>query len=312
MIEVPKPTLVANPEGARLKKRAAATSLTYNIVLTLLKLAAAVLTGSVSLLSEAIHSATDIIASGIALVSIRVAAAPPDDDHPYGHGKVESLAGFGESILLLMIVCYVVFESVQRLIQGTQIENLNLGIWVMGISCVSSYLVGRYVQRAAQKTHSLALASNGQHLMVDFWTSVGVLAALVTTKLTGWAYADPIFAIAFACWLAVGAWRLSVEAFHQLIDRSLSDEELEKIRQLAESHPGLLGYHRLRSRLSGDLRYVDMHVVVPQEWSVVEAHDCADALEKKIMDAIAPAVVVIHVDPYDVVKATSNGASNVE
>jgi len=309
---VPKTAPVANPEEARLKKRAAATSLTYNVILTLLKLAAAVLTGSVSLLSEAIHSATDIVASGIALVSIRVAAVPPDDEHPYGHGKVESLAGFGESILLLIIVCYVVFESVQRLIQGTKVENLSLGIWVMAVSAVSSYFVGRHVKGIAERTGSVALASNGQHLMVDFWTSVGVLAALLTTKLTGWAYADPIFAIGFACWLAIGAWRLSVEAFQQLIDRSLSSEELERIRQTVESHAGILGYHRLRSRLSGNVRYVDLHVVVPAEWSLVEAHDCADALEKRIAGVVPPAVVVIHVDPYDVVKASSNGAPNME
>lgn len=300
-----KQTAVANLDETRLKKSAAAISLAYNVVLTLLKLAAAVLTGSVSLLSEAIHSTTDIIASGIALVSVRAASVPPDEDHPYGHGKIESLAGFGESILLLIIVFYVIFESVQRLIQGSKVENIQIGVWVMAFSAVSSYLVGRHVQKIAVQTGSPALASNGQHLMVDFWTSVGVLAALLTTKLTGWQYADPIFAIAFACWLAIGAWKLSVEAFQQLIDRSLSEAQLETIRKLVEDHEGILGYHRLRSRLSGNVRYIDMHVVVPSDWSVVRAHDCADELEKKIVEALAPAVVVIHVDPYDVVKASS-------
>lgn len=296
---------VANLEETRLKKRAATISLAYNVILTLLKLAAAVLTASVSLLSEAVHSATDIVASGIALISVRVAAAPPDEEHPYGHGKVESLAGFGESILLLIIVCYVVFESVQRLIQGAKIENVELGIAIMAFSAISSFVVGKHVQGIARRTNSIALASNGQHLMVDFWTSIGVLGALLVTRLTGWQQADAVFAILLAVWLAIGAWRISSEAFHQLIDRRLSDEEVESIRKLVGTQPGILGHHRLRSRLSGTTRYIDMHIVVPAEWSVVEAHDCADALEKKIREALAPAVVVIHVDPYDPAKASS-------
>jgi len=288
---------------ARLKKRAATISLAYNIVLTLLKLAGALLTGSVSLLSEAIHSATDIIASGIALLSVRAAAAPPDEEHPYGHGKIESLAGFAESILLLMTVGYVVYESIQRLLRNSAVENMNLGIWIMGFSVVSSFLVGRHVQKIADETGSMALASNGQHLMVDFWTSLGVLAALLVTKLTGWAQADSYFAMALAAWLALGAYRLSHEAFQQLIDRRLEDSEIEKVREMVHEHPGILSFHRLRSRMSGTTRYIEFHVVVPAEWSVVEAHDCVDVLEKKIAEALQPAVVVIHVDPYDPAKA---------
>lgn len=291
----------------RLKKRAAGVSLAYNVTLTLLKLAAAVLTGSVALLSEAIHSATDIVASGIALVSVRAASAPPDEDHPYGHGKIESLAGFGESILLLMIVCYIVFESVQRLIRGVEVQNLNVGLWVMAFSAVTSFFVSRHVGRIAKQTGSLALASNSQHLMVDCVTSVGVLGALVVTKMTGWEQADPAFAILLAGWMVIGAWRLARQAFDQLVDRALTKDEIEQIRALVESQEGILGYHRLRTRLSGDTRYVDMHVVVPADWSLVRAHDLADGLEKNIAGAMAPAVVVIHVDPFDVVKAGEGG-----
>ncbi len=283
----------------RLKKRAAGISLAYNVTLTLLKLAAAVLTGSVALLSEAIHSATDIVASGIALVSVRAASAPPDEDHPYGHGKIESLAGFGESILLLIIVCYVVFESVQRLIRGVEVQNLDVGLWVMAFSAVTSFFVSRHVGAISKRTGSLALASNSQHLMVDCITSVGVLGALVVTKMTGWEQADPAFAILLAGWMAVGAWRLARQAFDQLVDRALTEDEIEQIRGLVNSQVGVLDCHRLRTRLSGDTRYIDMHIVVPRDWSVVQAHDLADGLEKSIADAMAPAVVVIHVDPFD-------------
>lgn len=296
----------------RLKKRAAGISLAYNITLTLLKLAAAVLTGSVSLLSETVHSATDIIASAIALVSVKAASLPPDDEHPYGHGKIESLAGFGESILLLIIVFYVGFESVQRLIRGSEVQNLDIGLWIMGFSAVSSLLVARHVKAVADRTGSLALKSNSQHLLIDCVTSIGVLAALLATKLTGWVWADAVFALLLAGWMAVGAWRLAKQAFDQLIDRRLTDAELSQIREIIQLQSGVIGYHRLRSRLSGDTRYVEMHVVVPTNWSLVQAHDTADDLEKHIAKALTPAVVVIHVDPYDPMKDTGNYANNME
>jgi cation diffusion facilitator family transporter len=295
---------------ARLKKRAAAVSLAYNVTLTLLKLAAAVLSGSVSLLSEATHSATDIVASGIAFLSVRAASAPPDEEHPYGHGKIESLAGFGESILLLMIVCYVAFESVQRLIKGSQVQNLDFGIAVMVFSAVTNFAVARYVKRIADRSGSLALQSNSQHLLMDCVTSAGVLVALLATRLTGWQAADPVFALGFAAWMAFGAWKLARQAFDQLIDRRLETDEIDRIKELVESHEGLLGYHRLRTRLSGDTRYVDMHIVVPNEWTLAQAHDAADGLEKSIADLLKPAVVFIHVDPYDATKVARKSADN--
>jgi cation diffusion facilitator family transporter len=285
-----------------LKRRAAALSLVYNVALTVIKLVAALITGSVSLLSETIHSATDIVASAIAFVSVRAAAVPPDEEHPYGHGKIESLAGFGESVLLLLIVVYVVFESIQRLLFKTTVENLDVGIWVMVGSIVSSLIVARHVQGVAKRTGSLALLSNGQHLMVDFWTSMGVLAALLVTRFSGWREADAVFAIGLAAWLGLNAWRLCVTAFHQLIDRRLEDGEIERIEEIVRAHPGIISHHKLRTRLSGTTRYIDFHIVVPNEWSVVQAHECADALEKTLEREMDPAQVVIHVDPFDLRK----------
>jgi cation diffusion facilitator family transporter len=183
------------------KRRAAAASLAFNVLSTVFKLVAAVLTGSVALLSEAVHSMTDVVASAIAFVSVKVAAAPPDEEHPYGHGKVESLAGFGESILLLLIVIYIVVQSVERLITGVEIQRLDFGMLVMAASALGAVAVGHFVARVGKKTHSLALLSNGQHLRVDAVTSLGVLISLAITSITGWKQADAVAAILIAIWI---------------------------------------------------------------------------------------------------------------
>ncbi|AIE83554.1 Cobalt-zinc-cadmium resistance protein [Fimbriimonas ginsengisoli Gsoil 348] len=275
----------------------------YNVALTLLKIVAAVMTGSVSLLSESVHSATDVVASGIALVSVRAAAAPPDHDHPYGHGKMESMAGFGESILLLAIVGYIVFEAIQRLVVHHPVQNLGIGLWVMAASAVSSLIIGHYVSKVGQETQSVALRSNGQHLMVDFWTSVGVLSALVLTRLTHLVWIDSAFALALAAWIAFGAWKMLKIAFDELVDKSLPEDELEAVHTILCAEPGVLSYHRLRARHSGSFHFVDVHVVVPNDWSVVQAHSLADRIEKRINEELLPAQTVVHIDPYDPAKA---------
>ncbi len=259
-------------------------------------------TGSVGLLSEAIHSGTDVFSSAIALASVGAAAAPPDEDHPFGHGKIESLSGFGESVMLFGIVIYVMFEAIHRLFVPVQVEQVHFGLWIMGGSAVGALVAGVYVGRIARQTRSLALASNSQHLIVDCVTSLGVLVGLLVVHFTGWAWADSAMAIVFAAWMAFGAWKLSRVAFHELIDVRLPIEELETIQGLLDAEPDLISYHRLRTRRSGMVRHIDLHIVVPREWTVVQSHDLADALEKRIEDALDPAQVVIHVDPLDLAK----------
>jgi cation diffusion facilitator family transporter len=182
----------------------------------------------------------------------------------------------------------------------------------MAFSAVTSFLVSRHVHTIAVQSRSLALQSNSQHLLVDCVTSVGVLVALLVAKFTGWTQADPIFAIGLAGWMAFGAWRLSKQAFDQLVDRSLTDEDIKTIHEVVERHPGILSFHRLRTRLSGNMRNIDFHIVVPEEWSVTQAHDVADALEKRIAERLSPAAVVIHVDPFDATKVAREISENME
>ncbi|MFZ4507963.1 MAG: cation diffusion facilitator family transporter [Fimbriimonas sp.] len=282
-----------------LKRRAAGISLAYNSVLAVVKLAGAVLTGSLGLFSEAAHSGVDVFASLIALVSIRAAAQPPDDEHPYGHGKIEAMAALAESTLLVLISLYVAAEGVQRFIGGSELKQVQIGIYIMAASCITSLITSRHVDGIAKRTNSMALRSNAQHLMVDFWTSLGVLAALGITMATGWRQADSVFAILLAVWLGGNAYKLGREAFEELIDRRIEAEEILAIEETIRSTDGVLGFHKLRTRHSGHWHYVDVHIVVPRDWSVVQGHDVADAVEKRLQATLAPCVAVVHVDPFD-------------
>ena len=294
-----------DPSEERIKRQASLVSLSANVCLTVLKVAAATLTGSVSLISESIHSTTDVAASLVAFLSVRAAAVPPDEEHPYGHGKIESLAGFGESILLLLIVGFILKESIERLIHGAAVQRLELGIWIMAISALTSVCVGPYVRRVAQKTESMALKANGRHQIIDFVTSSGVLVALIITKFTGWQHADAWFAIFLGVWIAYSALKMARESIEQLIDRRVADDEIAKIHEVLKSEPEVISYHRLRTRHSGHVHYIDVHVVVPNHWSVIQGHSLADRLEKAMEQALRPAQAVIHIDPFDPSKVKS-------
>ena len=180
-------------ELTQVKQRASSVSVGYNVSATAIKFVAALLTGSVGLMGEAVHSLTDIVASLFAYFSIRAAAAPPDDDHPYGHGKIESFAALAEAVFLIFIVGFIGY----------------------------AFLVGRYVAEIGRRTGSLALQSNAQHLYVDGWTSVGVLVTLAIVHFTGWSAADGILGIGIAVWLGYSSWKMLRESFEQLIDRPL-------------------------------------------------------------------------------------------
>lgn len=291
---------------SRAKIRAALTSLGFNLLVTAFKLLAAAVTGSVSLLSDAVHSATDIVASSLAVVSVRVSAAPPDEEHPFGHGKIESLTGFAEAIMIVLIVIYIVYEAFGRLLTRHQLpqEKLGFGMIVIGACAAGSLLVSLVIGGIAKRTTSTALLVNAGHLRTDFITSLGVFAGLAITRITGWEAADPVVAILLAGWIAFGAYGLCAHAFHELIDVRLSEMEIQDVKAILNSEKRLISYHRLRTRRSGSVSNVDLHIVVPSDWSVVQAHALADDLERRIRERLKPAEVVIHVDPYDVAKDT--------
>lgn len=283
----------------RQAQSAARLSLLYNVVQTGLKLVGASLTGSVSLLSEGLHSLSDVLSSFISFVSVRASSAPPDDEHPYGHGKIDTLAGLSEAIVLFLFAIYTSVISIEKFFKKPEVVRVDVGLYIVLGCTVLGALIMTYIRKAAKETGSFALQSNVQHLTIDMLTSVGVLAALFVTKFSSWHYADPLFGLLLSIWLAFSSIRMIHRAFDEVIDRHIDPSELAKIKDILAGEPDLVSYHKLRTRHSGNWHYVDVHIVVPRNWTVVQGHELADRIEKSIERELNPAICTIHVDPAE-------------
>lgn len=278
--------------------RAARVSVISNSVLVGLKLAAGLLMGSVSVLSEAIHSGMDLAAAVLALFSVRQSRRPADEHHPFGHGKVENVAGTVEALLIFAAALWIVAEAVRKLVHGVRVEALGLGLVVMGLAAVANALVSRYLFRVARETDSIALRADALHLSTDVWTSAGVFAGLAFMALTGYHLVDPLAALVVAVLIMRAAWELTREAFLPLIDTSLPQEERRAIEEIIGRYSGdFVEFHRMRSRRAGPERHIDLHLVVHGDHTVAEAHALCDAIEKEIEGLFPRTDVVIHVEP---------------
>jgi cation diffusion facilitator family transporter len=283
-----------------LKSRAAAISIASNATLIAFKLAAGLLSGSIAIISEALHSGSDLVAAIIAFWSVRRAAEPPDARHHYGHEKVENLSGVVEALLIIAAAGVIIYEGIVKILHGPELDHIWLGIGVMVISGVANLIVsGRVLYPAARRTESAALEADAAHLMTDVYTSFGVAVGLLLVKLTGWEYFDPIFAIAVAVLIIRTGYELVLQSTRVLLDETLPEEELEEIRRCVREHRGdiISGYHKLRARRAGSRRHVDLHVVVDADLTVTEAHDIAEHIEDDIRACIPNTDVLVHVEP---------------
>jgi cation diffusion facilitator family transporter len=281
------------------KSRAAALSIASNAILIALKLAAGAITGSIAIVTEAVHSLIDLVASVIAFVSVRKADAPADEEHPYGHEKVENLAAAIEGILILLGAAVIVFEASHRLVVGSAVESLGVGIAVMGVSVVANLLVSTYLYRQGRATDSPALEGDAAHLRTDAMTSAGVLVGLGIVQVTGIAAFDSITALLVAVaivWAGLGLVRRSSGV---LIDEALPESELDRIETAiaAARTPEVAGYHKLRARRAGSRRHIDFHVQYRSGTSLERAHELAHQMRDEIAAEIRQADVLIHVEP---------------
>ncbi len=282
------------------RSRTVLFSISSNTLLLAVKLVAGVLTGSVSILSEAVHSATDLVASVVAFVAVRRSLSPPDESHHYGHGRFENLAGIFEGIILLGVGGWVVFGAVDKILNGTELELLGLGIGVMALSAVVNLFVSRWLLRVARETDSRALEAEGYNLRTDVWGAAGVALGLAAALATGWTVLDPIIAALIGLAILWTALRLISGSTRVLLDESLPPRELELIEQVIEgevmSDPNIRGFHKLRARKSGPQRYIDFHLQLKAETTLGEAHKISDGLEERIRHNLPNSDVLIHLE----------------
>jgi len=280
------------------KTAVAALSVGSNTVLTLLKLVVGLYIGSVSVVAEAIHSGVDLLASLIAFFAVRSSAKPPDESHPYGHGKFENVSGTVEALLIFLAAGLIVSEAANKILRGPELPSVDAGLAAMGVSVIANAFVSRRLLMVARATDSVALEADAYHLTTDIATSLGVFAGLLAVRFTGWVILDPLIALVVAAMIVRTAWEITRRSFVDLLDRSLPKSERELIQAVLDQHVGqLVGYHEVRSRRAGSERLVDLHLVVSGESHVANAHALCDHLERDLHDALGPCNLTIHVEP---------------
>lgn len=282
-----------------LASRAAALSFVSNVALMVLKITVGVLTGSVAVLSDGIDSAQDSIASTFAFVSIRLSSRPADDEHPYGHGKAESLAAAAQGLLIAGGAGYIIARAIDRLINNDVSINTGPGLIALGVTAVVNVAVVMYVGRAARETGSVALKADTRHLWTNVAQAFAVIAALSLVAITGSTLFDPIMALALAAYLLWTAGHVFVSSLSEIMDMRLPEDEEALIAHCLGEHEarGVRGYHDLRTRKAGRERYVDVHIIVAPEMSVAVCHELCDSIVSSVQDALPGSIVTIHADP---------------
>lgn len=281
--------------GGLLKLASGASVLTAGILIVA-KLAAWSVTGSVSLLASLVDSVMDSIASLINLFAIRYSLQPADEQHRFGHGKAEPLAGLAQAAFIAGSAFFLVFHAIDRLRFTRPLEQVGIGIGVMLLAIVLTLvllIIQRYVIR---KTDSSAIRADSLHYLTDLLTNMSVLLALYLSTL-GWNWADPVFAIAVAIYIFYSAFQIGHDAFQQLMDRELPDEILEQIQATAMSHTEVIGTHEMRTRQAGHTRFVQLHLELDENLPLKTAHAIADEVEAEILEFLPGAEVIIHQDP---------------
>lgn len=280
------------------KTSVAALSVGANTLLVILKIAIGLSMGSMSVLSEGIHSAVDLLAAAIALLAVRIASRPADEQHPYGHGKWENVSGTVEALLILGAAGLIIYEAVEKILQPVPLESLDLGIALMAFSALVNFGAARLIVAVIRHQQSVALEADALHHDADVYTSIGVLGGLLVVRLTGVYILDPIIAIAVALLIIKAAIDLTRKSFADLLDARLPAQEEERIAAvLAEHADAFQEFHDLRSRRSGNDRHIDFHLVVDPHKTVAEAHALADHLEEEIKRYFPTSSVTTHLEP---------------
>jgi cation diffusion facilitator family transporter len=261
-----------------------------------MKLVVGMISGSVSIISEAIHSSMDLIAAIIAFLSVKVSDNPPDSRHPYGHGKIENISGVIEALLIFAAAIWIIIEAVKKLLgEKIEIEAIGLACIVMFISAFVNFFVSRKLYKVARATNSVALEADALHLKTDVYTSLGVSVGLGLILITHINWLDPLIAILVALYIVKESYGLLRKAFTPLLDTAWGESEIIELEKRLKDLE--VNYHDLRTRVAGNYRFVDFHIQIPEDVSVGKAHSYCDKIENMLTSVYDNLTVTIHVEP---------------
>jgi cation diffusion facilitator family transporter len=282
------------------KESAARLAIVAVSLLIVIKTAASIVTGSIAIRADAIHSVIDLFGVIVGYAGIRIASKPPDERHPFGHGKAENVAGVVIAAMIFVAAGIIAYQAIVRLIAGGVVEMVPLGIYVTAAAVAINLLVSWYLLRVARATESIALEATARDLLADVLSSAAVLVGLILVQFTGIAILDPIVALLVAILIGRTAFFTMRKSFGGLMDIKLPQAEEDEIVAIIKKHGDLVaGFHRIRTRKAGSQRYIDFHLVVSRNLSVERAHQLCDELEEDIEKRLSDASVTIHVEPCD-------------
>ena len=294
------PMNVMSPMSPPSLKNYAWLSIGAALATILLKGIAWWMTGSVGLLSDALESVVNLAGAMMALAMITVAEQPADDDHAYGHGKAEYFSGGFEGLLILLAAVGIGVAAIERLLHPQPLEQLGVGLAVSVVASLVNLFSARILLAAGLKYRSMTLEADAHHLMTDVWTSVGVIAGVGSVALTGWLWLDPVLALLVAANIVWTGWKLLYRSTLGLMDVALPSEDNDLVLAILDRYREQgIDFHALRTRESGARRFVELHFLVPGEWTIQKGHELAERLEGDIRDALPRATVLTHLEPLD-------------
>lgn len=262
-----------------------------------LKTAAWLLTGSVGYLSDALESIVNVASAAVAMALVTYAAQPPDTDHPFGHSKAEYFSSAFEGFLIFVAALAIIVAAVERLIHPRPLEALGWGSLLSAMASVINLLVARILLKVGRRNHSIALEADARHLMTDVWTTVGVIVGVALAHWTALYWLDPVVAIAVAVNILREGWHLLRRSTDGLMDRRLTDEEIGHLKSALNGFESRgAQFAQLRTRAAGTLRFANVHMLVPGDWSVRQAHDLADDIENTVQQQ--GIILTVHIEPY--------------
>ena len=280
------------------KKLAAGLSIASNAIIIILKFIAGNISGSISIISEAIHSLSDFLASVLTFFAVMKSSEPADKGHPFGHGRYEDMSGFIEGGLIIFAAFFIIYEAARKLISGNFLETESyFGITVMGFAVIANFFVSRYLFHISKKTNSVSLYADGKHLQTDIWSSLGVLAGLVLIKVTGIAILDPVIAIVVAIFIMKAGFTISKTTLNNLLDGSLPACELNKITGIINNTSGILGCKNLRARSAGSEKQIEITLFFEKNMTIENCHKICDEVEDRIKKELGNCCISIHAEP---------------